>query len=71
MAQTITSLETQLAAVQSAIEAILVRGQEYRIGDIAYTAANLTALQQQESILLRRISRLSASGRSDRTMGVF
>ena len=52
----IASTQTQLEEVQAAITAVL-SSQSYRIGDITYTRANLSDLQEREDALLKRYNR--------------
>ena len=52
----VASTLTQLEQVQTAITEVL-QNQEYKIGDITYTRADLDKLTKREEILLGRYNR--------------
>lgn len=59
---TLAQAEAKLADVQTAIEAVLERGQSYTIGNRTFTRASLKDLQDLEKYYDGLVKRLSAGG---------
>jgi len=61
----ILSVEDQLEEVQTAITAVM-SGQSYKIGDVSFTRASLSSLQERERYLLKKYRATKDGGRSSR-----
>ncbi|MDD5598672.1 MAG: hypothetical protein PHV82_12065 [Victivallaceae bacterium] len=61
MATELETLESELATVRAAMNAIAEGGQSVTIGDMTYTEASYSALSVRERELSRRIARLNGN----------
>lgn len=61
MATKLETLETELATVRTAMNAIIEGGQSVSVGDVTYTEVSFAALAFREKDLSRKISRLNGS----------
>lgn len=60
--ETLAQAEARLGEVESAIEAVLERGQSYTIGERTYTRASLKDLLQLKTHYDAQVKRLTVGG---------
>lgn len=70
-AVTVAQLQSQLSAVQTAIDAVLSGGQSYEIDGFIYRRADLGKLEAREKRLVRQINAASSTNRMNRTAATF